>query len=312
VTALRSVIASTPKGKDQADAMVRLGVTLDSLGQKKEAAAAYEQFSAAYPSDPRAADAQFNAAVTYVEAGDSASAARSYATFASRYPRDERAGRAREQRIVLLRAVGDTATATAELSRLCVNPTSEAARSECAAQRAARLEATARGLFQRAVGTFEQYRAEKLVIATRAQLTAAGVKRASARKQALLKQLTSQFEAAIKTGSPEYLAASTYYVGLAQWEYGNFLKNVQLPSDLTDEERQSATAGAERQAQTSYDAAKNTWQALVTKADQDAALKQNAGAARWVELARNAAGGNVEANPPAPGGATGGAPGGAQ
>ncbi|HET7457137.1 MAG TPA: tetratricopeptide repeat protein [Gemmatimonadaceae bacterium] len=299
VGALRSVIAATPKGKDQADAMVRLGVTLDSLGKKKEAAAAYEQFSAAYPSDPRSADAQYNAAVTYVEAGDSASAARSYATFAARYPRDQRAGQAREQRIVLLRAVGDTATATVELTRLCANPTSDAARSECAAQRAARLEASARGLFQTAVRTFETYRAEKLVIATRAQLTAAGVKRASARKQSLLRQLTSQFESTIKTGSPEYLAASTYYIGLAQYEYGNFLKNVQLPAGLTDEEQASARAGAERQAQASYDAAKNTWQALVTKADQDAALKGNAGAARWIDLARNAAQGNVEANPPA-------------
>ena len=303
VTALRSVIAATPKGKDQADAMVRLGVTLDSLGQKKEAAAAYEQFSAAYPSDARAADAQHNAALTYVEAGDSASAARAYATFAARYPRDPRAGAAREQRIVLLRAVGDTATASVELTRLCANPTSEAARSECAAQRAARLEGAARAAFQSGVATFNTYRAEKLVIATRAQLTAAGVKRASARKQALLRQLTAQFESAIKTGSPEYLAASTYYVGLAQHEYGDFLKNVQLPEGLTDQERQSAQAGAERQAMTSYEAARSTWQALVSKADQDETLKKNAGAARWVELARNAAKGNVEANPPAPGGA---------
>jgi TolA-binding protein len=297
VAALGAVIEATPRGTQQADAMVRLAVTLDSLGKKQEAAAAYERFAAAYPSDKRAADAQNNAAVTYIQAGDSASAARAYATFASRFPRDPRAGAAREQRIVLLRATGDSATARTELARLCQNPTSEAARSECAAQRAQQAEAAARATFERGVAIFNEYRAEKLVIPTKAQLTAAGVKRASARKQALLKQLTTQFESAIKSGSPEYLAASTYYVGLAQYEYGEFLKNVQLPETLTEEERAAAVGGSTRQAQASYDAAKNTWQALVTKAEQDSALSSNERASRWISLARAAAGGQVETNP---------------
>ena len=297
VTALGEIIRATPRGQQQADAMVRLAVTLDSLGRKREAAAAYEEFATTYRSDRRAADAQYNAAVTYAEAGDSAAAARSYATFATRFPRDQRAGTAREQRIVLLRASGDSSTARTELARLCRNPTSEAARNECAAQRASELEATARSAFQRGVSIFEEYRAEKLVIPTKAQLTAAGVRRASARKQTLLRQLTAQFESAIKTGSPEYLAASTYYVGLAQHEYGEFLKNVQLPDGLTDEERAAAVGGAERQAQSSYDAAKKTWQALVDKAERDEALRSNERAARWIALSRDAAGGKVESNP---------------
>ena len=297
VAALGAVISATPKGTAQADAMVRLAVTLDSLGKKPEAAAAYERFAAAYPSDKRAADAQHNAALTYIQAGDSASAARAFATFASRFPRDPRAGAAREQRIVLLRATGDSATARTELTQLCRNPTSDAARSECAAQRAEQAETAARAAFERGVSIFNEYRGEKLVIPTKGQLTAAGVKRASARKQTLLRQLTAQFESAIKSGSPEYLAASTYYVGLAQYEYGEFLKNVQLPETLTEEERAAAVSGSTRQAQASYDAAKNTWQALVTKAEQDTALGSNERAARWISLARAAAGGQVETNP---------------
>ena len=297
VAALGEVISSTPRGQAQADAMVRLAVTLDSLGRKPEAAAAYERFAAAYGSDRRAADAQYNAAVTYAEAGDSTAAARSYATFAQRFPRDQRAGTAREQRIVLLRATGDSATARTELARLCRNPTSAAARNECAAERARAAEAVARAAFERGVAIFQNYRAERLVIPTKAQLTAAGVRRASARKQTLLRQLTTQFESAIKSGNPEYLAAATYYIGLAQYEYGEFLKNVQLPETLTEEERAAAVAGSTRQAQASYDAAKNTWQALAEKAAQDTALASNERAGRWISLAREAAGGNVEMNP---------------
>lgn len=305
VAALTQLVQDTPRGKEQADEMVRLAVALDSLNRDKDAAAAYERFAASYPADPRAADAQYNAAITYAEAGDSASGARSYATFIQRFPRDQRVGQAREQRIVLLRAAGDTTTATTELTRLCANPTSDAARSECEAQRVQRLEAAARSAFDRGVALFQEYRAEKLVIPTRAQLTAAGVKRASSRKQALLRQLTTQFESAIRTGSPEYLAASTYYVGLAQHEYGDFLKNVQLPETLTAAEREQALAGAARQAETSYQAARDTWRALVQKASQDRALAGNERAARWIALARDAADGKVESSPSSGGGAAG-------
>jgi hypothetical protein len=56
-------------------------------------------------------------------------------------------------------------------------------------------------------------------------------------------------------------------------------------------------SGSTRQAQASYDAAKNTWQALVDKAAQDTALGSNERAARWIALARSAAEGQVEANP---------------
>ena len=45
--------------------------------------------------------------------------------------------------------------------------------------------------------------------------------------------MTQHFTRAIATGNPKYLAASTFYVGLGQWEYGNFMKNVQLPEGLT-------------------------------------------------------------------------------
>ena len=79
--------------------MVRIASTLDSLGRKREAAAAYEAFASAYPSDPRAADAQYNAAVTYLEVPDSAAASRAYGTFADRFPKDPRAPQAQSTRL---------------------------------------------------------------------------------------------------------------------------------------------------------------------------------------------------------------------
>ena len=45
----------------------------------------------------------------------------------------------------------------------------------------------------------------------------------------MLKTMSDHFTKAIQTGSPLYLAAATYYIGLAQWEYGDFVKHVRLP-----------------------------------------------------------------------------------
>ena len=121
---------------------------------------------------------------------------------------------------------------------------------------------------------------------------------ASARKQALLRQLTAAFRSAIETGNAEYVAASTFYVGLAQWEYGRFIENVELPADLTDEERTAAAAGSKRQAEQYYTAAKATWQALVEKAGNEQALQTDERARAWVDRARKAIEGDVPNDAP--------------
>jgi cellulose synthase operon protein C len=285
VSALQALIAGNPSWSGRPDAMIRLAVSLDSLGRKRDAAAAYEAFVAAYPRDRRAADAQYNAAVTYVEAGDSTAAGRAYGTFAQRFPRDTRAAQARTTRLALLRASGDTATVNAELATLCArNPTGDL-RTACA-------DRVGQGYFRRGAALFPTYKAIELVIPTKAQLTAAGVQRASARKQQMLREMTSLFTRAIESGSPEYLSAATYYVGLAQWEYGEFVKNVRLPTALTEEERAEAAAGSARQAEQYYTAARNTWQQLLEKAQAERI--DNA----WVTRTREAIAGNIPATPP--------------
>ena len=291
IAALQAVIAENPTWSGRADAMVRLAATLDSLGKKREAASAYESFVTAYPSDRRAADAQYNAALTFLEVPDSAAASRAYGTFMTRFPTDSRAAQARTNRLALLRATGDSLGAERELGAMCSATTVSAdLRATCATRigdRELRLGAA----------MFAAYQAERLVIASKAQLNAAGVQRASVRKQELLRQMTSYFTRAIETGSPLHLSAATFYVGLAQWEYGNFVKNVQLPADLSEEERAQATAGSERQATQYYDAAKKTWQALLDKASQEKIDNE------WVTRAREAMAGNVPTTPPPPGGA---------
>jgi hypothetical protein len=153
------------------------------------------------------------------------------------------------------------------------------------------------------VSLFQTYQAERLVIRTRSQLTRAGVERASARKRSQLTQLTAQFTSAIRSGVPEYVAAGTYYVGLAQQEYGNFLRDVELPADLSDEEKEAGRRGAEQQAQQYYEAARSTWQALLEKADQDEALRNDQRAAQWIQRTRdavqNAPAAPAQQNPPA-------------
>ena len=290
VQAYQELIQQNENWSGRGDAMVRVAVMLDSLGRKKDAAAAYEQFANAYPKDKRAPDALWNAALTYGEASDATASARTYALFAQRYPRDDRAAQAKQQQIAQLQTSGDTAAANRALASACSQPAEEM-QAECSSRVAARS-------FQQAVGTFGAYQPLKLVIASKAQLTAAGVTRASRQKQALLRQLTSEFANAIKSGVPQYLAAASYYVGLAQWEYGNFLKNVQLPSGLTDAEQTQAQQGAAQQAEQYYAAAKQVWQELVQRAESTPAIGNDAAARPWIDRARNAVQGNVDAAPP--------------
>ena len=290
VQAYQQLIQQSSNWNGRADAMVRVAVMLDSLGRKKEAAAAYEQFAQAYPKDDRSADALWNAAATYAEAQDPTDAARTYATFARTYPRDQRAVQARQQQIAQLQTAGDTAAASRALSTACAQA-ADALKTECASRVAERS-------FQQGVEAFGQYQPMKLTIPSRSQLNATGVARASRDKQALLRQITSDFASAIKAGVPAYLAASSYYVGLAQWEYGNFLKNVQLPSSLSEAEKTQAQQGAAQQAEQYYAAAKQVWQELVQRAETTPAIGNDAGARPWVDRARNAVQGNVDAAPP--------------
>jgi hypothetical protein len=189
----------------------------------------------------------------------------------------------------LLRAAGDTVAASRELAAMCVRPTPEI-RGQCAAR-------VAEGHFRRGAALWSRYRSLRFVIPTKAQLTAAGVQRAQRQKQAVLREMTTNFTNAIKTGNARWLAASTYHVGLAQWEYGTFLRNVQLPDGLTPEERQAGEQGAAQQAEQFFAAARKTWQSLVEKAEQERGEFETEGR-DWIERAREALRGNVPSDPP--------------
>jgi len=280
---LTALIDQNPTWTGRADAMARVAVAYDSTGKKKEAAAAYERFTGAYPRDPRAADAQYNAAATYLEAGDTSAAARAYGAFASKFPKDARTSAAQQSRVALLRAAGDSASANGELARLCVKPSAEL-KTDCA-ERAARLE------FRQGVELYDEYRPIRLRIPTTAQLTKAGVERATLRKRKLLTEMGTHFTKAIESGSPEWLAASSYYVGLAQYQYGNFMKNVVLPKGLTPEQTTAAQNAAAQQATQYYDAANKTWKALLDKAEQQKISN------RWIDRAKAAMDGNVDEAP---------------
>jgi hypothetical protein len=281
IVALREQVKEAGAGA-AAEPRLRLALALDSAGQRAEAAAAYEAFATAHPADPRAADALYNAALGYAGASQPAAAARAYAAFADAHPRDPRAGPARLARLALLRQGGDTASA-----RLCERPTSSAVRGDCA-------DATAKRAFDLGVAAFARYQPERLVIETRESLNAAGVARASARKTALLRESVAHFEAAIRAGSAEYVAAGTYYLGLAQYEYGEFLKNVELPAALNEGERVAARNGAAAQAAEYHRAAERSWQALVEKAANDPALAASAAARPWLDRARATITGTVD------------------
>ena len=290
LTALQKVVAENPSWNGRPDAMVRIAAALDSLNRKREAGAAYESFAAAYPKDRRAADAQFNAAVTFLEVPDSSAASRAYGTFATRFPRDTRAAQAQSTRIAIMRARGDSVAAGRELASLCTAAPPPELRVACSAR-------VAEQEFRAGAAMFPQYKAMKLVIPSKSQLNATGVAKASRKKQQALQAMSAHFSKAIATGSPLYLSAATYYVGLAQWEYGDFVKNVRLPGNLTETERAAAMSGSERQATQYYDAARKTWQALLDKSQQEKIDNE------WVNRTRDALGGNVPATPPTgPGG----------
>ena len=294
VTALRQLVADHPTWNRRSDAMVRIAVMLDTvLNRKAEAAAAYAAFSEAFPRDDRAADAQFNAGVTYLQAGDTTAAARAFGRYAERFPSGARAADARSRRAGLLLAAGDTTAANAELARLCARAAS-ANDPQCAGFRARRAFATA-------ISGYPAYDRLELVVRSRAQIsTAAALTRLQAPKRQALERLSTQLANVIRTGVPEQLAAATFYLGLAQWEYGDYLRNIQLPASFTPEEREAATTGAANLAEAEFARARETWQALLTKAEQEPALNSDPGAQRWLQLARDAVGGNVPSSPPPP------------
>lgn len=281
--ALDSLVQQNPTWPGRADAMVRRAVMLDSLGHAKDAAGAYGEFAAAYPRDKRAPDAQYNAALLYAQAADSSDAARAYGTFVARNPRDARAGAAQQARIVMLKAAGDSAAASAELAKACVRPTAEF-KSTCA-DRLGEQE------FREGAAMYTQYKPLVLNIPSRLNLTRKGVERLSAPKRRLLTAMTMHFTRSIGAGSPQWLAASSYFVGLAQWEYGNYLKNVQLPADLTGDQLSAAQTGASQQADQYFNEARKTWQTLVDKATTDKIANA------WVDRAKAALGGTVDESP---------------
>jgi hypothetical protein len=104
--------------------------------------------------------------------------------------------------------------------------------------------------------------------------------------------MNGHFTRAIQSGAPEWLAAATFYVGLAQWEYGEFLKNVQLQASLNEEQRAAAQAGSAQQAEQNYVAARSTWNSLLEKAQTEGFSNV------WVDRAREALAGNVPETPP--------------
>ena len=173
---------------------------------------------------------------------------------------------------------------------MCARPTPEI-RGVCAAR-------VAESHFRRGAALWTQYKAMRFIIPSAAQLTAAGVQRASRAKQNMLRTMTTHFTNAIKTGNARWLAAATYHLGLAQWDYGMFFRNVQLPSGLTPEERAAGEQGAAQQAEQHFEAARRTWQSLVEKAEQEAGDFATPEAAEWVERAREALRGNVPEQPP--------------
>ncbi len=291
IRGLQTLLSENQNFPGRADALSRIAFLQDSIGQHSDAARTYEQFAREFPRDRRAADAQFNAAVTYAEAGDNAAAATAYSTFISRFPRDERVANARQRRLGLLQTAGDTTAVNAELATLCSGRVTAELRGPCAAR-------TGDRYFRQGASLFAEYQQERLVIANRNTLNARGVTAASQRKQRLLRQMADVFRRAIESGDPRSVAASTYYLGLAQWEYGNFLKNVQLPAELSEQERTAAQQGAERQAEASFTQAREIWQALVQKADQEEELRNSEQARPWLDRTRAALEGNVDTNPP--------------
>jgi TolA-binding protein len=274
VEALQGVIAAQTAWPGRADAMVRVAVLLDSLGKRAEAAAAFERFSTTYPADKRAADAQYNAAVTLAEAKDGAASAKAYGAFIQRFPKDPRASAAQRVRIEQLRSAGDSASADAELARSCGKPPA-GLEQVCAA----RLGAQA---YREGMAQWDRYAAMKLEIKSKSQLNVAGVQKASAEKVAALRAINAHFTKAVASGSPEWVAAATFQSGLAQWYYGVFLRDAELPADLTDAQRTAASGGSKQQAQAYFDGAMKIWQALVEKAGTEKFENE------WVERARGA------------------------
>lgn len=290
---LRKLIAN-PGWSGRADAMVQLAVTLDSADKAMDAARAYEDFASAYPRDRRASDALWNAGITYREAGDREAEARVMAAVLSRYGSTARGDSAAARRIVLLREMGDSTTADQEFTRLCARSgNKEAVREACAGRMAEIRKTRAAEQFRSIIAQWDDYKEIRFEFTSKAQLNAAGVRRAQSRKEQSARRLVSQLQQVARSGDPEMASAAAFTIGLVSWEFAKFLEDVRLPEGLADEERQAAVTGArENLAPPHYAEAREAWQGLVNEA------KEKDFDNAWVQRARDALEGNVPDTPP--------------
>ena len=166
-------------------------------------------------------------------------------------------------------------TATAATAATATTATTTALAATCA-DRAGALA------FREGMARWDSYVALQLEIKSRAQLTRTGVEQASLPKLQALRTMTRSFTRAIASGAPEWVAAGSFQTGLAQWQYGIFLRDVVLPADVTDAQRTGAQAGSAQQAQQYFDSAIKAWSALVEKATADKFEND------WVEKVRAA------------------------
>ena len=235
---------------------------LSDVGQPAKSVEALQQLVLTQPAWPGRADAMVRIAGLLDSLGRRADAAAAYEKFSATYPNDKRAADAQYNAAVTYREAGDSAAAEKGMAsfsaRFCALKRPELA-ARCA-DRSGSIE------FRNAMATWDRYVALKLVIPTRAQLTRAGVDQASAPKLQALRALTAAFGRAIATGAPMWVSAGSYQAALAQWQYGVFLRDVELPAELTDAQKTAAKGGSAQQAQVYFDAANKAWQALVDKA----------------------------------------------
>ena len=213
--------------------------------------------------------------MTYLQAGDSVDAARAYGAFAKTFPKDARTADANAARVTLLRATGGRAAADAELATLCKNP-SAPLKADCAAR-------AGEAAFRAGVAYWPKYQAMT------ARHPQEGEPHEGRRRAAVEAQAgpAREDDGGLQEGDRERIAgvgvgrrATT--PGSRSGTTANFLANVTLPAELTDEERNAATAGAARLAEQYYQASNKLWKTLVDKAAQDSLTNA------WVDRAKAA------------------------
>ncbi|MCI0453038.1 MAG: outer membrane protein assembly factor BamD [Candidatus Latescibacteria bacterium] len=279
------LLAKHPKSEYVRDATIQIAIAYEKSGNAQSAAAAYERFSRAYPTDPDAPEALLKASEILAAAKDEAGAERMRTLFIERFPGET-------ETVMQIRAVraekelAGVSTGTSKLSSLLsvVKP-KQGAPTPPSSDLAAYLALAKQHpeLASPAIMAKVDY-----LTAEEAHTEYAGMKltqplpKSLEKKKAKLESTLELYNKCSSHGIAEYTRAAAYRVGQSLIEFGDALVASERPKDLAGDDLLAYDDVLNQQSWEFYDRGEDVWSDLLQQTREE---KDDPG--QWIARTRD-------------------------